>query len=157
MEPIIPSITGTDALAMLAEAVREKGSEYTYENPNEGLPGPQGCVYVHGTELVSEGRDSYGDTIYNEVATGEMRPGCMIGTALIGRGIPMSMFVELKVNADTPIDELIQVFREYGMIGDTTPDAIDALRSAQTAQDQGDSWGEAYITAREAVGMYRED
>lgn len=156
MEPIIPSITGTDALAMLAEAVREKGSEYTYGNLNDHN-GPLGCVYVHGTEEAFTGRDKYGDPLYEEVTTDSMEPGCMIGAALIGRGIPMSAFVDLKVNADTPVGELIRVFREYGMIGDITPAAIDVLCSAQIAQDQGHSWGKAYIEAQEIADMYEKD
>lgn len=156
MEPIIPAITKADALAMLAEAIEAKGSEYVYSNLNDHCA-PLGCVYVHGTEKAFMGHDEYGDPLYEEVTTDSMEPGCMIGTALVGRGIPMSKFVDLEVNADTPVYDLLRIFVAQGLIGPVSVGAEDVLRAAQTAQDKGSSWGAAYIEAKREVDMYEKD
>lgn len=157
MEPIIPVIDGSDALAMLAEAVERKGSEHMYESQHdpEGMI-PGGCLYIHGTELVHEGHDDYGDSVYVEVATDCMQPGCIVGNALVGRGVPMEKFVNLKVNQDTPVDDLLGVFVDHGIVGEVNEAAQDVFRAAQTCQDQGISWGTAYIRARESLGMYQD-
>lgn len=154
MEPIIPVIDGKIALAMLAEAIKRKGSEHVYANPNSKCAGPAGCLYVHGSELIMEGRDKYGDPFCVEEARDDMEPGCIVGNALIGRGIPMEKFIDLKVNMDTPVDDLLAVFAEHGLIGSVHEAAGDAFRAAQTRQDQGGSWGQAYIDARNAAKMY---
>lgn len=156
MEPIIGHVSRSDALEMLAEAIRLKGSEYTYSNLNDHN-GPLGCVYVHGTEEAFTGHDDYGDPLYEEVTTDNMEPGCMIGAALIGRGIPMSTFVDLGVNAETPVGSLLEVFVEYGVIGSVATGVRTAFESAQAAQDQGSSWGAAYIEAKREVDMYDKD
>lgn len=156
MEPIIPVIDGKTALAMLAEAIERNGSECVYRNPNEYDSGPTGCVYIHGTRIVTEGRDEYGDPVEVEISTDNMEPGCIIGNALVGRGVPMEKFVELNVNSDTPIGHLIRAFQEYGVIGSVTLSAIEVLTIAQETQDRGKSWGHAYIQARENLKMYED-
>lgn len=152
MEPIIRDLDIETALAMLAEAIERQGSEYVYENTNED--GPTGCVYVHGTEVITEGCDEWGNAIEVEVTTDYMEPGCIIGSALVGRGVPMEKFVELGINSDTPVDSALSTLRDANLIGDMRDGVVDILRVAQTEQDNGASWGSAYIKARAEADMY---
>lgn len=155
MEPVIQDLDIETALAMLAEAVENKGSEYVYENPN-GAYGPSGCVYVHGTKVIVEGRDEWGDSIEIEVTTDHMECGCIVGNALVGRGVPMEKFVELDINSEASANEAIRALGEAGLIGTYSQGAIDVLAAAQDAQDSKNSWGAAYIQAREMAGMYQD-
>lgn len=155
MEPIIRDLDIETALAMLAEAVEDKGSCYTYHNTN-GPGGPSGCVYVLGTEMVAEGRDQWSNPVYVEMGTDHMEPGCIIGNALVGRGVPMDKFVELGINQETSVDEAIERLSSHGLIGTYSQDAIDVLGAAQESQDSKNSWGAAYIQAREMAGMYQD-
>lgn len=153
MEPIIRDLDIETALAMLAEAIEDKGSCHTYRNTND-VHGPSGCVYVLGTEIAVEDYDEWGDAIGVEVTTDYMEPGCIIGNALVGRGVPMEKFVELGINSDTPVDSALSTLKDANLIGDVRDGVVDILRVAQTAQDEGASWGSAYIKARAEADMY---
>lgn len=153
MEPVIRHLDIQTALNILEEAIEDKGSEHVYRNTND-TNGPSGCVYVLGTKAVVEGHNDWGDPIEVETNTDHMEPGCIIGNALIGRGIPMEKFVELGINSETPVDDVISAFETAGLIGSCDFSAIDVLREAQDYQDVGNSWGTAYIKARRAADMY---
>lgn len=153
MEPVIRHLDIQTALNILAEAIEDKGSEHVYRNTNDAN-GPSGCVYVLGTKVVVEGHNEWGDPIEVETNTDHMEPGCIIGNALVGRGIPMEKFVELGINSETPVDDVVEALMEGGEIGDHTFGAIDVLREAQDHQDVGNSWGTAYIKARRVADMY---
>lgn len=155
MEPIIRNLDIKTALAMLAEAIERKGSEYVYRNTN-GECGPSGCVYVLGTDVITDGHDEWGNPTEAELSTDHMEPGCIIGNALVGRGVPMDMFVELRINSATSADEAIKALGEAGLIGTYNQDAIDVLCAAQESQDSKNSWGAAYLQAREIAGMYQD-
>ncbi len=82
------------------------------------------CQYLHGTQ-----------------------PGCLVGHVLIRLGaIPG----ELALQEGTPADTL-----EYHILGLEIPEnAIQALQEAQSAQDEGQTWGQARKAFSKVLGRF---
>lgn len=135
-------LTRQKTIELLRAAVADRGADYVYEKqPDE--QGGFDCQYVHGTEmvLVDQNFDS-GYYRYEEQATGDLTPGCIVGHVLINAGIHPIEFLELEVNRDTGADVLLGQLAHNGYLS-FDPGVDSLLEVAQNNQDQSASWGDA--------------
>lgn len=133
------NINAQQALALLKEAVDERGSDYCYDTEAgdyrrialgfaEG-DGP-GCFYLH-----------------------DDGPGCIAGLALFKAGVPLEMLGDMdmaskrkEVVGGTGVTSLVSWLAERRV--HLTARAARVLRSAQTVQDAEGTWGRALHDAR---------
>src|SRR5689334_18954409 len=95
--------------------VAEVLDEAVREKGESFVYSPQGtiCQYLHGTQ-----------------------PGCLVGHVLIRLGASAGM---LSLQEGQPADQV-----DYNSLGlSIPPSAIQALQEAQSAQDEGQTWGQA--------------
>lgn len=111
------------ALDVMGEVVAEFGREYVYPRAN-------GCRYVH--------RDWQGDR--DTVEAPRKVPSCLIGQVLHRLGLSLEIMEERD---EAPLDGAIAAWTELGLARGT----IRAFSRAQTLQDRGDTWGNAYDEA----------
>lgn len=120
------------AASLLMQAVKERGHDFVYERVSPGAT----CLYVHDRTRMIDGQTQ-------NVPESEWTPGCIVGLVLKTAGIALSdmAFCEGKSSS-----ELINILTHQGKI-----QVSDAARRiftvAQTAQDDGQTWGYAVMAA----------
>lgn len=118
-------ITAHDAVELLKAEVDRKGEDYVYEEP----PGP-GCSYtVHD-------RDTFSATD---------TPSCIVGHVFVHLGLDMSREDGLPIEG--PLDHVIEQFKKANPALRMTKAALIVLRTAQSLQDRGETWGLALKAA----------
>lgn len=130
---------------LLRAAVADRGEDHVYIKVEDDCGG-YSCAYVHGTEMVAEDEDEYGNSNYKEQATGELIPGCIVGHVLLSAGVPPFKFLQLGINRDTGAHEALAALEDVGVLT-YSAGAADALENAQAFQDARHSWGEAAVHA----------
>lgn len=111
------------AVELLEAEVAEAGADFIYEKDKRDRGDYPVCRYVKNDA-----------------------PSCLVAKALFRAGVPMEVLTGLDFQAEglsTPIADA--VFSDDIELSD---DARMAFRKAQDAQDNGDSWGEALISAK---------
>ena len=123
-------------ISLLERAVSERGADFNYGewvgielSPDSA---GEGCQYVHYV-------DSDGEVEEEPTTRSKAVPGCIAGFALHLHGVKLSDLRELEGN------QAHDAARNVTYLSD---DARQVLQSAQAAQDQGKSWGEALESAR---------
>jgi hypothetical protein len=123
------TLTATDAITLLREAVQVRGADTV-------IPGSD-CMYIHGNEQVT--------------------PGCMVGQALwlrFGEDKVTAAFSPMddgeggtfEPNVETVTDVNVQIAMErVDIVLDRG--AVNVFREAQMAQDNQRPWGEALADA----------
>jgi len=120
----LPSVD--DVLASLERAVEKKGADYVYTLPNGTRAGEvdpdtnilAGCLYVHGNE-----------------------PGCIVGHVLHDWGVSLDQLRSYEQDtAETVIQHLMA---SKDIVVDQYDPVVEVLRTVQTYQDNGETWGEA--------------
>lgn len=134
----LPSIDRDRALALLRQAVEQKGEDYVY---------PSGDPYSVGTKTCTYERDG--------------EPSCLVGHVLFIAGVPVEVLARLDQYGETEFrtlaygstcedddgnEEVLQepVLHEYAAL---TEEAVEALSAAQDTQDRGRTWGQALLRA----------
>lgn len=130
---------------LVEEAILEYGATHVYEEGTklyeDGMTGVEkeisaGCLYVHLSE------------------SGELSPGCLVGTALIKGGIPMQTFLDLDINVDTDSNAAISTLVSHGHLRATAA-AMSFLGCVQAEQDAGNEWGVALQNAHDATEPWK--
>lgn len=120
------------AATLLMQAVEERGHDFVYERVSPGAT----CLYVHDRTRMIDGQT-------RSVPESEWTPGCIVGLALKTAGIALSDMAPCEGKSSS---ELINILARKEKI-----QVSDAARSifttAQTAQDDGRTWGYAVMTA----------
>lgn len=141
--------------ALLAECVEEKGEGHVYEAP-EGA----GCMYVHGTEMVTVGTNDYGQPIEEEQVGEELTPGCLVGSVLIKAGLDPQVFVDLNINRATSAGGALIALLDDEHVSIKAGDyhGVDAmLIVAQDRQDRGETWGAALKAVKPEFDLWGSD
>lgn len=112
-------------LELLCEVVAEKGEDYVYRPPN----GRDECVYVHNGEC-----------------------SCLVARVLHKLGVSIEDLARLDTASEGGGAVAVWQAIEVGLIPGLTftPEAREALMSAQFAQDGFKTWGEALQAAERA-------
>lgn len=119
-------ITKVKALELMAEAVTEKGDDYTYPLHERNYS----CRYVN-----------------------EGQPDCLVGNALHRAGVSIETLKEMDDDSDPWAELGISSERVQGILKPFvtfTPAAVAALTEAQSSQDNGHAWGRALDCAKRA-------
>lgn len=133
-ERVADKVMFSMALALVSDAVNEKGSDFVYTaNPGTG------CTYVD--------RDHEGTAV----------PGCLVGHALINLGVAIDTFEELEINVNCGAAIAISELTLAGVLDGTTDKARDFLAEAQSEQDSHLPWGQAVKRAIEFVSTLNYD
>lgn len=138
-------IDASYAATLLMQAVADRGHDFVYERVS---PSAQ-CLYVHGRTRMIDGQTQ-------NVPESEWTPGCIVGLALKTAGIALSDMAPCEGNSSS---ELINILtrKEKIQVSDA---ARRIFTAAQSAQDDGRTWGYAVMTAlRDAARsgeMYQE-
>lgn len=134
------SLTTENVLDLLEKAVEDRGIDYVYPNdqkdPNEYGKEQSVCRYVF------------------RGPRGELQgPGCILGHVLATAGVPVKVMAPYDVASNgqtTPGVDLLRNLFQQGLIEyDHNVDTM--LEAAQSTQDNGSTWGEAYNSARHVV------
>lgn len=123
------SFTVEEARALLVEAIEEKGADYRYTDPDSD---GESCWY-----------GSYsGDVPFNEDSEPNPcdGPGCIVGHVLVKKGVTLEQLRPYE--GEGAISVLGRLRGGAGNYFDGTP-VERALGAAQSAQDSGETWGEA--------------
>lgn len=126
------------AISMVLEQIEKVGPDFTHKSdPNH--PGAGGCYNVFV-------ENDYSDE--NEVVT-TFHPGCLVGRVIIdsyeGDRDEISKAVYGSNAAQSDYYSLRDSLMNNGMLNfNATPAASNYLRTAQGAQDNGDTWGVAH-------------
>lgn len=129
------TITYTEALTALNEAVKTKGYKHTYQREGQFA----GC--------------------YNVTLAG--KPDCIVGHALIWLGIPAEWFLESEPEEDgdsrrgTSAGQACRLLTDQNLFG-FEPSAVDLFIEAQVSQDNGVAWGEAVAKAHLGRDLFDE-
>lgn len=117
-------ITDEKFMSTIRELVKEK-PEYVYSPPlhQQTFPGDPSCFYVHTHEETGESET----------------PGCLIGAALYKLGVPLDELRNQETNNATTVLTALHIPLSY--------DARSTALVLQKVQDDGRSWGEAYVRA----------
>lgn len=116
------TITKQMALDGLEKAVEKRGADFNYVN-------------------------TYGYCVYSEIATGE--PRCLVGQVLSDLGVDMEFF-QFQQRNEQVITTIVGDLLDNEVCGIDSK-ALDILRAAQRAQDEGETWGTALDTARQVA------
>lgn len=144
----VPHIDLNKARELAHEALRMRGPSYIYRNPPltpDGERNEDSCYYVHHAGLWEQGDKS---------APANPVCGCIVGYALHEAGIPLEVLREVGDESDgndtgsMSAGELLLTLQSRGLLT-VTQDARDYLRSVQSDQDDGVSWGVAVRKADE--------
>lgn len=136
-------ITGSMALHLIRAAVEEKGSEYIYVNNDGDVAGQvnhdgvmPNCYYLHDAMVDGE--------------PGKV-PGCIIGHVAKRMGVQDSLLEQEENNTSDALMDSIMLLTDESDDArfDITDVAKRVFRAAQSMQDKGKTWGDAYAYARE--------
>ncbi|ATW69427.1 hypothetical protein SEA_IMMANUEL3_76 [Streptomyces phage Immanuel3] len=147
-------VTGAVALNLLRHAVAAKGKDHVYVNP-DGKTAGQGeysnpsCYYVH--DVVDPEGDGFGMKAV---------PGCIVGNVMHKLGVGFTVMRNEENNTSDSLVDAVMVSRhERDEDGEQkfefTDTAKRVLRSAQSKQDGGATWGEALEYAEEMYVSYK--
>lgn len=132
-----------DAVRLVDEVVEERGRNYRFtDEPMYRIT--SACVNV----LYDLDEDSVELTERNNTSEGKknFRPGCIVGSAILSTGkVSMNWFFHENLN-DGTVFNVSQRLRDLALI-DITPLAMRFLRTAQTRQDAGQTWGDSFDSA----------
>lgn len=120
------------AIKLSDEAIAKMGESFVYEDENGNTPSFHSgvaCQYIHDKE-------------------GDKTPGCIVGHVMVAFGIDPDDIIPHENDSSNNLLE------QLGEIGILTYDntAKSYLRSLQSNQDEGKTWGEARKYARERLG-----
>lgn len=139
MEPIKIS-TPEQAMVRLRQAVRAKDSNFVY-NPD----GDYSCHYFE---------DDDRQTLADGVEPADLKPGCIIGQMLADAGFDPAAEPEVAKDIEGQDVKTLAGANPYyvsqgGLVLiEAPPLVVEMLAQAQTAQDEGQSWGESLRVAR---------
>lgn len=119
------TVTMADAIEMLEQAVQERGEDYVY--PDEWKYQGLLCQYV----------------------IGDGTPGCIVGTALINNGVISETQADDLRNSPNNHSGIVSMLGWLGIKDRFDFRAINVLGEAQSAQDNGKTWGEALERAKD--------
>lgn len=114
------------ALEALRKAVEERGEDYV--DPNSG-PHGRGCVYAD-----------------------EDGPGCIVDTALVLAGLPVTELLGCNGGVEDLADSFLP-----GDVLNFDDAGINVLMAAQRAQDYGQPWGDALTQAELVAAEIAEE
>ena len=131
--PKIPpkSLTGDDALRLLAEQVEKKGADHVYLSV-DGKPGPKSTHACYNLHRTADGQS--------------WEPACIVAQVFAALGYePDDTWVTgaaytTNGRARTPFND----------------EGADTLARAQASQDRGETWGQALTYARERLEARRK-
>lgn len=115
------------ALSLLAQAVATQGDAFVYQDKSNWAD-TIGCINVPYTDDIAERCGLAREGGAPAVGSPKRSTGCVVGTALALGGVPVH---------EHPTGP-VWTFRDY-----LTENAMDMLRVAQLAQDNGVPWGVA--------------
>lgn len=153
------NITKDNVLELLKTAVDSKGEDFVYnvDNPNAR------CFYVPTPEFVNAvSSGSYFFTRIPKEALDPQNPkaqtGCLIGTMLVLNGLDVESSpagYEILRKGTSNVHALLNELREAGLV-EFDAASREALLAAQEMQDQGGTWGGAYLVAEHYMERNRK-
>jgi hypothetical protein len=125
------------AIEALRECVEERGPDFVYKDPVEGVKA-QSCFYWHYPVVPDAWAGSFQDREQPAV-----EPGCMIGLMLHKLGVPAEATRTYEEQA------VFTMWDRPNGVFELTENAMEVCRAAQNRQDDGDRWGDALACAEE--------
>lgn len=120
-------ITAEQALELLQAQVTKKGDGYVYK---------------------AEERAATGGTVHCYYYEEDKTPSCIVGHVFEDLGLEASRILDGYNNA-TVNSAMAHAFPELQV----SPEAFEVLKTAQFIQDDGKSWGDALIAAKEKYSL----
>lgn len=153
MTEINPTLEEVDQA--MAAAVAERGEDYVYPLRQLGWYHPSyepdtEETYTDLAAMLEEDPDGFDEEVICRYVTrpeaeGGVQPACLIGGVFHRLGVPLD---ELAAREGNDSDAIASRFAPR-----LSADLRRALRSAQTRQDGGGTWGGAYAGFRKAMGL----